>query len=241
MTKLRITEEQSLQNWNEKYWARTAPQAGNNIAPSLQSHIGEAMAHLYKEDTRIVLEIPCGDGCNTVTLARSVPKVIAIDSSAQAIDLMQQTLFRRTLPHRRANNVMFQRGDVFRMGFFEKSFDGIFCWDLLSFLQRPERALGELRRVCRPGRRIVGSLCSMEDGGRGVQMVPLGNGKEYLTRDQCYVHYFNEAEARAMLKRQSGCDLIDFYPIRWSDTPDEEQESMAERAAWVFVLERQES
>lgn len=240
MTKACITEEQSLRNWNENYWSRAALSAGKNIAPGLQSHIADAMIHLCRDDTKIVLEIPCGDGCNTVMLARSVPKIVAIDASSQAVGLVRRTLTRRTLPHRRISNVVFQRGDIYHTDLFESSFDGIFCWDLLSYLQQPGKALSELRCLCRSGGRIVGSLCSIADGERGVQMVSLDKEETYLNRDQCYVRYFSETEARELLLRQSGCELIQFYSIQWSDSLDEQdaQQDAPCREAWVFVLER---
>lgn len=48
-------------------------------------------------------------------------------------------------------NVRFQVGDVYELTFPDNSFDRVFVGSVLSYLTEPLRALGEMRRVLRPG------------------------------------------------------------------------------------------
>ncbi|HEY3506605.1 MAG TPA: methyltransferase domain-containing protein [Actinocatenispora sp.] len=118
----------------------------------------DALVELLHGDTHFrpgerVLEIGCGVGAQTVTLAgrhphaRIVAADIAPDSLAQAA---------RRVSAAGRTNVEFRAADVFALPepegtFAEASFDHVFVCFLLEHLPAPVEALQRLRRLIRPG------------------------------------------------------------------------------------------
>jgi SAM-dependent methyltransferase len=112
-----------------------------------------------------VLEVGCGEGgnlVNVVATARVVPRLLV------GADLFEDKVrfARRHVPPAR-----FVCGDALTLPFRDGSFDVILCRDLLHHLAAPERAVAELRRVCRVG----GNVWVVEPNGRNplVQLLAL--------------------------------------------------------------------
>jgi ubiquinone/menaquinone biosynthesis C-methylase UbiE len=99
-----------------------------------------------------VLEVGCGVGAQTVTLARNSPdaKIISIDVSAAS--LKQARAVVEVTGH---TNVHFQQADIFDLPFRADCFDHIFVCFVLEHLSRPAEALAILKGVLRPGGTIT--------------------------------------------------------------------------------------
>lgn len=98
-----------------------------------------------------LLDAGCGIGDMTRQLAGYVGPgglVVGIDTSTTMLaEARRRTP--DTLP------AVFRSGDVTRLDLDGGCFDGVYCERVLQHLEHPERALGELLRVTRPGGRIV--------------------------------------------------------------------------------------
>jgi len=101
----------------------------------------------YPPDS-VVLEVGCGIGAQTITLAQKSPGArfmsvdIAPDSVAEAA--------------RRAKaagiiNVQFRQADIFAMPFDAETFDHVFVCFVLEHVSQPREALAMLERLIRPG------------------------------------------------------------------------------------------
>ena len=95
-----------------------------------------------------VLEIGCGVGAQTLTLAQRSP-----DARFTSIDLSADSILEAK---RRANgaglrNVEFRQADIFALPFDAESFDHVFVCFVLEHLSRPVAALAILKRLLRPG------------------------------------------------------------------------------------------
>lgn len=119
-----------------------------------------SLVELLHMDTRYgsgerVLEAGCGVGAQTVTLARNSP-----GASITSIDVDEPSLAAAAESVRAAgaDNVLFQRADIFALPFAPESFDHIFVCFVLEHIRRPADALAALRDVLRPG----GSLTAIE-------------------------------------------------------------------------------
>lgn len=103
-------------------------------------------------DGQTVLEIGCGVGAQTITLARQSPGAsitsvdISIESLHQARELLQTTGL---------DNVSFLQADIFALPFAPESFDHVFVCFVLEHLENPVEALTAAKQFVRPGGTIT--------------------------------------------------------------------------------------
>jgi ubiquinone/menaquinone biosynthesis C-methylase UbiE len=94
-----------------------------------------------------LLDVGCGPGTITVDLARLVAPgpVVGIDASATVIDEA------RSLVEGEGEGPTFEVGDLYTLPFDDGRFDVVHAHQVLQHLGDPLAALGEMKRVCRPG------------------------------------------------------------------------------------------
>jgi ubiquinone/menaquinone biosynthesis C-methylase UbiE len=99
-------------------------------------------------DGSLVLEVGCGVGAQTVTLARRSPnaRFVSVDVSADSV-----AEARRSATEAGLTNVGFQAADIFALPFTTASFDHVFVCFLLEHLSGPAEALASLDRLLKPG------------------------------------------------------------------------------------------
>jgi len=97
-----------------------------------------------------VLDMATGTGALALHLA---PRVAHID----AVDLAPGMIARARQKAAAANvtNVDFHVASAYRLPFADARFDAVLCTNALHVMQHPSRALAEIRRVCKPGSRLV--------------------------------------------------------------------------------------
>jgi ubiquinone/menaquinone biosynthesis C-methylase UbiE len=139
-----VTAPDYVHGYSDRERARLADQA-------------DTLVDLLHSDTSyppgsLVLEVGCGVGAQTVTLAKRSPeaKIIAIDVSAASLAAAQERI--RSAGFR---NVIFQQADVYTMTFAAAAFDHIFSCFVLEHLSRPREALAYLKHVLKPGGTIT--------------------------------------------------------------------------------------
>jgi SAM-dependent methyltransferase len=122
----------------------------------LQDQAGTLVDLLHADtaypDGSMVLEVGCGVGAQTVTLARRSPtaRLTSIDLSAETI-----AEARRRVDAAGLTNVEFRQADIFALPFDAGSFDHVFVCFVLEHLSRPVEALAILERLLRPGGTIT--------------------------------------------------------------------------------------
>lgn len=91
------------------------------------------------------MDVGCGPGTITADLAGLVApgRVTAVEVNEAALSLAQETINQA--------NVSFAVADVHTLGFADDSFDIVHAHQVLQHVTDPVRALGEMKRVCRPG------------------------------------------------------------------------------------------
>lgn len=99
-----------------------------------------------------VLEVGCGVGAQTLTLALNSPDaaITAIDISAASVAEAE-----RRVTAAGFTNVRFAQADIFALPYPPGSFDHLFVCFVLEHLPRPVEALRALRRSLRPGGTIT--------------------------------------------------------------------------------------
>jgi len=99
-----------------------------------------------------VLEVGCGVGAQTVTLARRSPEArfTSVDVSAESVAEAQRRVDGAGLA-----NVELRQADIFDLPFEPASFDHVFVCFVLEHLSRPVEALSLLGGLLRPGGTIT--------------------------------------------------------------------------------------
>ena len=99
-------------------------------------------------DGSSVLEVGCGVGAQTVTLAERSPgaRITSVDVSAASLTEAERRV--RAAGH---DHVAFRQADVHDLPFEPQSFDHVFVCFVLEHLADPVGALEACRRVLRPG------------------------------------------------------------------------------------------
>ena len=153
-----------------------------------------ALVDLLHSDTAypsesLVLEVGCGVGAQTVTLAQRSPstRFISIDIAADSIAQAERRVQLAGL-----TNVEFRQADLFALPFAAESFDHGFVCFVLEHLSRPVEALTILKRVLRPG----GTMTVIEGD----------HGSAYFHPDSSAAHAAIQCQVE--LQRRSGGDAL---------------------------------
>jgi SAM-dependent methyltransferase len=99
-----------------------------------------------------VLEAGCGNGGQTLTIARNSPgaRIVSVDISAESLAEAEARAKAAGL-----SNVEFRRGDIVSLPFAPASFDHVFVCFVLEHLARPVEALEALGMLLRPGGKLT--------------------------------------------------------------------------------------
>lgn len=97
-----------------------------------------------------VLEVAAGTGIVTDVLARAAKQVIATDYAASMVEILDERI--RELGH---GNVRCEQADLYSLRFEPASFDAVVAANVLHLVPDLAGALAALRRVLKPGGRLV--------------------------------------------------------------------------------------
>ncbi len=89
-----------------------------------------------------VLDIGCGGGLLTNTLAKEGHVVTGIDLSETSLEIAKA--------HDQLNQVTYLKADAYHLPFKEESFDAVCAMDVLEHVEHPERVIAEASRVLKP-------------------------------------------------------------------------------------------
>jgi SAM-dependent methyltransferase len=140
-----------------------------------------------------VLEVGCGVGAQTVTLAQRSPnaRFIAVDLSPNSIAEARRRVVLAGL-----TNVEFRQADLFALPFDAQSFDHIFVCFLLEHLARPGEALAILNRLLRPG----GTITVIEGDHGSTYFYPDSSAAHAAI--ECLINLQREAGGDALIGRR---------------------------------------
>ena len=98
----------------------------------------------------VALDVACGPGVLVCALARHVREARGIDLTPA---MLEQA--RKTQQGKGVENVAWDQGDVSAMPYGDATFDVVTCRFAVHHFPDPLAVVREMRRVCRPGGRIV--------------------------------------------------------------------------------------
>ncbi|TMC83195.1 MAG: methyltransferase domain-containing protein [Chloroflexi bacterium] len=163
----------------------------------LQDQAGTLVELLHSDTSypggSTVLEVGCGVGAQTVTLAQRSPEArftsidLAADSIAEASRRSDQA---------GVTNVEFRQADIFAMPFDAGSFDHVFVCFVLEHLSRPADALAILKGVLKPG----GTITVIEGDHGSTYFHPASPDAQAAI--DCLVELQRRAGGNALIGRQ---------------------------------------
>lgn len=163
----------------------------------LQDQAGTLVELLHSDTTypggSAVLEVGCGVGAQTVTLAARSPdaRFTSIDVSADSLAEAKRRTDRAGI-----TNVDFRQADIFALPFEAESFDHVFVCFVLEHLSRPVEALTILERLLGPG----GTITVIEGDHGSAYFHPDSAAAHAAIR--CQVEMQREAGGNALIGRQ---------------------------------------
>ncbi|HLX79808.1 MAG TPA: methyltransferase domain-containing protein [Burkholderiales bacterium] len=139
-----------------------------------------------------VLEVGCGVGAQTVTLAANSPKALITSIDVSAASIAEASTAVQAAGIR---NVTLRRADIFRLPFPRASFDHAFVCFVLEHLAQPVEALRALKGVVKPG----GTVTVIEGDHGSTYFHPQS---EYASRAiGCLVELQARASGNALIGR----------------------------------------
>jgi ubiquinone/menaquinone biosynthesis C-methylase UbiE len=158
-----------------------------------------------------VLDVACGTGLVTFAAARRVAlgggHVVGVDISGGMIGAAQRRAVARDLA-----GVSFQRMDAEFPGFPDESFDVVLCSLGLMYFPDPSRSLAEMRRVLKPGGRLVVAVWGERQRCGWSAVFPIVDGE--VNSDVCPLFFrLGQPETLARTLGEAGFNNVDVHRI----------------------------
>ena len=109
--------------------------------------IAKKIVEYVKEDD-VILECACGTGLLTVPMAQKCKKLIATDYS---VGMLRQTK-KKVVKY---SNTKVRKASILELPFKDDKFDVVVAANVIHLLDEPDRAISELKRVCKPNGKII--------------------------------------------------------------------------------------
>lgn len=205
-------------HWDEIYRARDLDAL---VYQSRQAVALKLIDHLQLPPGSRILEIGCGAGTLTISLARRGFRVQAVDRVGALLELIDRRSAQLGYDQRIATSI----GDAHRLYFADNSFDLVVALGVIPWLHTPLEAVWEIARVLKPGGYVVLTadnrwrLTHLLDPRRNPVVAPLRRaGKKALERvglrhpslTQRLPHLHSIREIDTLLRRRSLGKIIGF-------------------------------
>lgn len=120
-----------------------------HFATYLEPGAMEFLSRISIEPGTRVLDVACGAGQTAIPMSRAGAKVTGVDIATNSIEQARARALAENLDAR------FDEGDAEMLPYDDASFDLVLSLIGAMFAPRPDLAAAELKRVCRPGGKIV--------------------------------------------------------------------------------------
>ena len=196
-----------------------------HFATYLESGALEFLSRINVEPGARILDVACGAGQTAIPMSRAGAKVTGVDIASNLIEQARARAQAENLDAR------FDEGDAEMLPYEDGSFDLVVSLIGAMFAPRPELVSAELKRVCRPGGKIimgswtpagfVGQMFKIHGkhvpspatpalaSGASVMPPPVKWGDEETVRER-----FNDGISHLKLSRR-------LYPFRYPFPPSE--------------------
>jgi ubiquinone/menaquinone biosynthesis C-methylase UbiE len=168
------------------YWEKSTPMSfgpekwsyekKRQFRYSLQDYMHDAFG-FDEFSGKSMLEIGSGSGIDALEFARNGAKVTAIDFTDNAVTLTKE------LAQEAGLSVDISRGDARKLNFADDSFDCVYSYGVLHHIPDVNRALSEIRRVLKPGGRLMAMVYNKDSLLYAYSIIYLHGIKERMLLD----------------------------------------------------------
>lgn len=204
-------------DWNEQMVQRYDPEVFAHHPRSVvrwveRRRVQAVIRSLDARPEHRILDVGCGTG----HLLARLP-----GAQRHGVDLSPRMVQRALLNLGSAATVV--QGDAEKLPYEEGCFDRVIASSLFSHVLHPEQVVAEVRRVARPGGRVVISVCDEEQIERGLRWMRtlrlgsllFGTGQEGGGQPQVYnVEYHLHRFSLERLREVVGSSLTELYVTR---------------------------
>jgi len=190
----------------EKQFSRTAAAYRVSSVHAGGIDLERLVALAALSGSEVVLDAGCGAGHTAAALAPGARQVIALDLSERMLAVTVQLAADRGL-----TNLATRQGDVEALPFDDGIFDLVVSRYSAHHWPHPQAALGEIRRVLKPGGRfLLDDIVSVDDFVVDTHLQAME-----LLRDPSHVRDHSPAQWLAMLRAAGFAAEVDFnFPCR---------------------------
>lgn len=147
------------------------------------------------------LDAGCGQGYQTIRLAKRGYRVHAVDFSPAVLDVARERVERAGV----SDAVQIAQENLVELSFDDESFDYVLCWGVLMHIPRVEQAVAELSRVVRRGGSLVvseGNRRSFDALGARLLHRAGGDGTRFVSRP-AGLEMWEETPAGTLMTRRA--------------------------------------
>ena len=169
----------------------------------------EALLRPLNLEPKKIADIACGGGGTSYHLSALYPRAsyTLVDMNEDAISLA-----RESTRHIKATCVL---GDVYDLGMEADTFDLVVCWQTLSWLSKPDVALRELVKICKPGGRVYAS--SLFNAHHDVDIYAMVKDHTRPSSEQGLSYEYNTYSVFSV--RKWVADLVSDVRMHWCEIP----------------------
>lgn len=144
-----------------KFWDRVAALGSSKASLSKTALQTYELTQAYLKETDKVLDFGCGNGALTLTLAKHVTSITAIDTSKKMLDAARAKANSQSI-----ENVIFQQKDLLSTPKTTETYDAVLLYNVLNYIDRPDALLKQFSDLLNPkGLVICSTACLNEHRG----------------------------------------------------------------------------
>ena len=104
----------------------------------------QALKHISREE-KLILDLGCGEGLTLEKMARDFKdiKFLGVDADPENVAICKKY------------DLSVEQGDAYSLNFPENNFDVVSFLEVIEHLDYPQKAIGEIRRVLKPGGKLI--------------------------------------------------------------------------------------
>jgi ubiquinone/menaquinone biosynthesis C-methylase UbiE len=178
-----------MEQWNPQDYDAWYETTLGKISDRLEKDLIFSLAGVKKEEK--ALDVGCGTGIYSVELAKRGVVTSGIDGSLGMLG------YAKAKARKVGLTVSFSQADALALPFPDDFFDLVVSINMLCFVKEPDRSISEMRRVVRPGGRIVIGALNRWSPWAALRRIK-GLFKESIYRE---ARFFSPLEAEGMLCR----------------------------------------